>query len=211
MRTKTESCMINRSPLFKERMRIVRFLMLASTPMLLFIAPVTKEFTFWHELMEILAHLLVFSGVLIRVYTSLYSGGRKNAVLLTDGPYSVVRNPLYVGSLLAVIGLGLQTGSVIVAAVATTIFLVLHHWTIQKEEAFLQGHYGDTYRNYLRIVPRWMPNLSLWHQTQELVVKPRMVLLTMRDASGFIIALLLIETLCALRISAMLPAWIILP
>lgn len=203
--------MINRSPLFKERMRIVRFLMLLSLPMLLFIAPVTQEFTFWHELMELLAHLLVFSGVLIRVYTSLYSGGRKNAVLLTDGPYSVVRNPLYVGSLFAVIGLGLQTGSVIVAAVATTIFLVLHHWTIQKEEAFLQGHYGDAYRNYLRTVPRWVPNLSLWHQTHELVVQPRMELLTMRDASGFILALLLIETLCALRISAMLPAWIILP
>lgn len=45
----------------------------------------------------------------------------------------------------------------------------------------------------------------------ELVVKPRMVLLTIRDASGFVLALVIIELLCALRASAALPAWITLP
>lgn len=192
-------------------MTILRFLILLAIPILLFITPLRKESSLSHEFMEIFGHLLVFSGVLIRIYTSLYSGGRKNSILLVDGPYSVVRNPLYVGSLFAVIGLGLQTGSVVITGFAGAVFLLLHQLTIQKEEAFLSENYRDEYHKYRSSVPRWLPNLSLWRQPQELVVMPRMVLLTMRDASSFILALISIELLCTLHTSAFLPAWIILP
>ena len=48
-----------------------------------------------------------------RTWTSLYIGGRKNRALLTKGPYSVVRNPLYVFSILGAAGAGAQLGSVI--------------------------------------------------------------------------------------------------
>lgn len=203
--------MINKPTLLKERMHIARALLLFSAPLLVFIAPHWEDYSLLHESMETIGHLLVFSGVLIRVYTSLYSGGQKNKKLLVDGPYSIVRNPLYVGSLFAVLGLGLQTGSLVIAAIAVFVFLMLHQLTVLKEEAFLGEQYGDAYRNYYRSVPRWIPNLTLWKQMHELVVKPRMVLLTIRDASGFVLALVIIELLCALRASAALPAWITLP
>src|SRR5690242_19500682 len=44
---------------------------------------------------------LCFSaGALFRWWASLYIGGRKHQELVLDGPYSVCRNPLYLGSFL---------------------------------------------------------------------------------------------------------------
>lgn len=203
---------MQKSPiLFKKRMKIIRAAALLSAPLLLFIAPIEKEASLRHESMEAFAHILVFSGVLIRVYASLYSGGQKNKVLLTDGAFSIVRNPLYIGSLLAIVGLGLATGSLIIASIMTLVFLVVHKITVRKEEAFLYELFGEAYLLYCRTVPRWIPNISLWRQPQEVVVRPRMVLLTMRDASGFIFALIFIELVCTLHTSADLRAWINLP
>lgn len=158
--------------------------------------------------METLGHVLVMLGVLTRIYTSLFSGGRKNKVLLMDGPYSIVRNPLYVGSFLAVLGIGMQTASLTIALLAALVFLAIHHFTILREEKFLSGLYGNEYQSYLEAVPRWIPQFRLWHQPQEIIVQPRMVLLTIRDASMFILALILVELLCELRTANGLPTWL---
>lgn len=194
-----------------DRMKILRALMLLGAPLLIFIAPLWPELSFIHESMEALGHLLVFIGVIIRVYTSLYSEGRKNKVLLMDGPYSVVRNPLYVGSFMAVVGLGLQTGSLILTTAAAFTFLVMHKITIHREESHLRQLYGHAFDQYCLAVPRWMPNFFQWKQPQDLVVQPRMVLLTIRDTSGFILTLILIELLCTLRASGFMPIWFVLP
>ncbi len=197
--------------LFKQRLRIARFLALICAPMLIFISSAWKENHFIHEAMEVMGHLLVFFGVLTRIYSSLYAGGRKNTELMMEGTYSIVRNPLYVGSLLAVTGLGLQTGSFAITAFVIFVFMVLHKKAISKEEQFLSQKYGKKYQDYFDTVPRWIPEFQLWKQTSELVVKPHLVLFTMRDASVFVFMMMVIEILCGLRTSSVIPTWLILP
>ncbi len=61
-------------------------------------------------------HALFVAGVVLvgvatvgRLWCALYIGGRKNAVLVTEGPYAMTRNPLYFFSFLGFVGLGLAT------------------------------------------------------------------------------------------------------
>ncbi len=51
-------------------------------------------------------------------------GGRKILELVTDGPYSIMRNPLYVFSVIRVAGIGAQAGSVTIALVCACVALV---------------------------------------------------------------------------------------
>ena len=66
-----------------------------------------------HEMIEWFGIFAILLCIFGRTWTSLYIGGRKNRALLTKGPYSVVRNPLYVFSILGAAGAGAQLGSVI--------------------------------------------------------------------------------------------------
>jgi protein-S-isoprenylcysteine O-methyltransferase Ste14 len=42
----------------------------------------------------------LWPGATLRLWSTLYIGGRKRVVLVSDGPYSLCRNPLYVGTFL---------------------------------------------------------------------------------------------------------------
>lgn len=58
-----------------------------------------------HEIMRWTGYFLIFLGVGIRIYSSLYAGGFKNAQVLDKGSYSIVHNPLYVGTFLIIVGM----------------------------------------------------------------------------------------------------------
>src|SRR5690606_20550686 len=70
-----------------------------------------------HEAIEQAGMLLIIAAVLGRAWCSLYIGGRKSSQLVDTGPYSVSRNPLYVFSMLGVIGVGAQAGSLVLGPV----------------------------------------------------------------------------------------------
>src|SRR5262245_14008421 len=59
--------------------------------------------------------VLILLGILGRTWCTLYIGGLKKRELVTAGPYSLVRNPLYVFSALGAAGIGAQTGSALLA------------------------------------------------------------------------------------------------
>ena len=56
---------------------------------------------------------MIFLGIVGRLWSTLYIGGRKSAEVVTGGPYSMTRNPLYVFSTLAAAGVGAQMGSIV--------------------------------------------------------------------------------------------------
>lgn len=197
--------------LFKKRMFYTKLYILAVLPLILFAVPMWPEYSLPHELMELVGHICVIAGILIRVISSLYVGGRKNDVLVTDGPFSVVRNPLYVGSFIATIGLGFATGSMTILVALIACFMLCYFFTVGKEEAYLTAKFGEFYREYQARVPRWVPNLALWHNPAELTIRPRFVLLTARDALMFFAALMLIEALCELHVTGQFPSLLTLP
>lgn len=103
------------------------------------------------------AFLLLFGAALGRNWTSAYISGRKNAVLVRDGPYSMVRNPLYFFSFLGYLGAGLAFKSVVIAIAMAVAFFVTHWGTILAEERRLRRAFGAEFDDYSRRVPRFLP------------------------------------------------------
>ena len=101
--------------------------------------------------------LLVLPGLALRAYAAGYI--RKNAELTQTGPYAYTRNPLYLGSLLIVLGFGLAAGSWSMAALLTAVFLLIYLPTITAEEQYLRATF-PAFDSYAARVPRLLPRLS---------------------------------------------------
>jgi protein-S-isoprenylcysteine O-methyltransferase Ste14 len=101
-----------------------------------------------------------------RTWSSLYIAGRKTSELVTHGPYSIVRHPLYFFSLVGFVGGGLALELVTAGVVFAVIFVVTHGPTMRAEEAKLEKYYGDTYRDYMARVPRLIPRPSQYQDPE---------------------------------------------
>ena len=73
------------------------------------------------------------------------------------GPYRYVRNPMYVGGLLLLAGLGLYFRSPSVLILSVVIFLLVHLLVVLYEEPTLRAKFGAPYENYCERVRRWIP------------------------------------------------------
>ena len=78
--------------------------------------------------------------------------------LVTTGPYAVVRNPGYLGNLLALLGFGLALSS-LVGIVLTPVALVGLAIRIRREEQMLLAEFGDQFRAYMQRTHRLVPFL----------------------------------------------------
>ena len=79
--------------------------------------------------------------------------------LVADGPYRYVRNPLYLGTTLMTLGMGLLASRLGYAVIVIGV-LIFHLRLIGREELELKASQGESYRNYLRRVPRLLPSLT---------------------------------------------------
>lgn len=73
------------------------------------------------------------------------------------GPYRYVRNPMYLSGLATFVGFGLYVRSLAVLAFAAAWFLLIHGVVLFIEEPGLHRRFGNTYDEYRRRVPRWVP------------------------------------------------------
>ncbi len=160
---------------------------------------------------EWFSYILIVSGILIRSYSSLYIGGRKNDTVVRGGPFSVVRNPLYVGSFIALVGVAMQTKSVFFFCVLTGAFLLYYPLVVLREEGFLLQKFGDAYREYKLHTPRWLPRLSLWHNDESVTCRPIFVLRTMAEGLIFFLIIPLLDGVAMLHASGWLPILIRVP
>ena len=76
--------------------------------------------------------------------------------LVVTGAYRFSRNPMYVGLMSALIGLGLILGAVPMLLSAAVMFLYLDRYVIAREEAYLARKFGDAFRGYCTKVRRWI-------------------------------------------------------
>ncbi len=77
--------------------------------------------------------------------------------LVVEGLHRYVRNPMYIGVLLIVIGQAVLFQSRILAEYSALFWLVTHLFVLLYEEPALQRKFGDEYRGYRQRVPRWIP------------------------------------------------------
>ena len=85
------------------------------------------------------------------------TGGVGGSFLVISGPFSHVRNPLYVGNILLYFGLGVMSWSLFpyLQIVAIIFFLIQYHFIVKEEEGYLIKTYKDDYKRYVENVPRF--------------------------------------------------------
>lgn len=79
-----------------------------------------------------------------------------NRVLVTDGVYKFSRNPMYLGMIVSLLGIGLFAGTLPVLLVPLAQFLVLNFVFIPFEEQKLTNIFGQSYLDYGNRVRRWI-------------------------------------------------------
>lgn len=109
--------------------------------------------------------LFVITGSALRAWSTLYNryaqGERKS--LATGGPYSWLRNPLYVANSLVLIGGFVASGLWAWLPAALLWFGLVYTFTIRHEERRLREKYGSDYAAYCTSVGRWLPRrLGEW-------------------------------------------------
>ncbi len=77
--------------------------------------------------------------------------------LVAVGFYRYVRNPMYVGVLLILIGHFLWFGFWWLLAYTVFAFIIVHLFVTLYEEPTLKRKFGTAYEDYLQRVPRWIP------------------------------------------------------
>ena len=77
--------------------------------------------------------------------------------LVIQGPYMFVRNPMYIGAGLALIGAAIFYGSWPLLGYAALFFLVTHLFVLLYEEPTLRRTFGEEYEAYCRQIRRWWP------------------------------------------------------
>ena len=80
--------------------------------------------------------------------------------LITTGFYRHVRNPVYLGALLAMIGHILWSGSIWVIVYFLIYVIAFYILITVFEEPSLRTRFGLGYEEYLKRVPRWIPRLK---------------------------------------------------
>ena len=149
--------------------------------------PMIPYKSFWYQLLLSGGFAMTVAGVMGRVYCSLFIGGRKNERVVQEGPFSVVRNPLYLCSLLAITGCAMQTGMISFVLLVVVAFALYYPRVVAKEEAFLAHRFGVEYEDYKRKVPRWEVDFSLWHAPEIVDIKLAFIWKTILDSSLFFI------------------------
>jgi protein-S-isoprenylcysteine O-methyltransferase Ste14 len=75
--------------------------------------------------------------------------------VVTAGVYQYVRNPMYVGLMLMVGGLGVALASDWALVMIVPLALTLRNGVVLREEFYLERKFGDEYRRFKARVPRW--------------------------------------------------------
>ncbi len=81
----------------------------------------------------------------------------KNKELSTNGPYAIMRNPMYIGRYLLILGGIITTGSWILVALYTIIYYFYMVNRVKREEDVLIKIFGNNYGEYCKQVNRFVP------------------------------------------------------
>lgn len=116
----------------------------------------------------ILGLMITVSGQLIRGATIglayIVRGGKDKKVyadnLVTEGIFNHCRNPLYVGNVLMLLGVGILSNSLIYIGLIMPLFLFIYQAIVLAEENFLRKKFGEQFDQYCSRVHRWLINFK---------------------------------------------------
>ncbi|HEX2788326.1 MAG TPA: isoprenylcysteine carboxylmethyltransferase family protein [Ignavibacteria bacterium] len=118
----------------------------------------------------IIGFVIALCGEAIRIWAVSYAGsetrttsGVGGTYLVTQGPYSITRNPLYIGNILIYTGIGVMSKALFpYLQIAGLIFFTFQYYCIiLNEEEYLQKTFRDKFHIYTVTVNRFFPKFKL--------------------------------------------------
>ncbi len=142
--------------------------------------------------------LLMFGGILGRIFSTLSIGGHKDRVVVQTELYSVCRNPLYFSSFLMAVGTGLLFARLDFSMLIVAAFMVVFYPMMRNEARVLRAKFPD-YEEYERQVPLFFPNFLLWRERGQYQIDFRLLKRTLLDSSLILLAIpvMLLLRMCA--------------
>jgi protein-S-isoprenylcysteine O-methyltransferase Ste14 len=111
---------------------------------------------------NLIGTIFVAAGLGLRVWAAgvLDKGGG----LCTDGPFRLLRHPLYLGSSLAAVGFAVMVNRAWACLLILALFILLYAAQVLSEERRLRQEFGRAHADYARrvpiLIPRWAPPAS---------------------------------------------------
>ncbi|MEB3104636.1 MAG: isoprenylcysteine carboxylmethyltransferase family protein [Cyanobacteriota bacterium] len=144
-------------------------------------------------------------GAAGRIWCSFFISGRKDGQLVTEGPYSISRNPLYVFSCIGLTGVGLTTETLTYPLLFLVIFGLYYPGIMAREERRLEELFGEAYRTYQQRVPRFWPQPGLYSEPASWTSNPRLFRRHILSDIWFVWIAAIIELIEGLRTMGLLP------
>ena len=139
---------------------------------------------------------LVVLGGFGRIWASLYLEGFKTRKLIKEGPYSMVRNPLYFFSLMLFLGMCFAIKSIAVSFALLVVFVLFHIPTILNEEKVLLSTHDESYKAYYESTPRLLPNIFKYKKTEStdmIQVRIKSIIKRLWEVIGYLFLFTLID------------------
>ncbi len=155
--------------------------------------------------------LLVVGAVLWRLWVTLFIAGRKEAQLVREGPFALCRHPLYLGSIVGALGIGLTTHSIALAIALPLMVGAIVFAAARREDTALLALHGDDWRRYRDSVRAFWPARSRRRMPESVAVPPTIYRKAFLDAASFLGLWLLVMLFDGLRASGAWPALFSLP
>ena len=157
----------------------------------------------------LLGIVLIVIGEIIRLKSVSFAGGETRTMnvgassICKSGPYSIVRNPLYIGNMMIYVGFAFVAGSVYVVTISSitlVYFLIQYSLIISLEEEALEKKFGDEYITYKKLVPSILPRINNTFRNYDTI--PTSLAKTLKTEKRTLQNILLVSLLLFLRINS---------
>lgn len=77
-------------------------------------------------------------------------------MVVSDGPFSYSRNPMYLSLALIYLGFASILNDLLTVLILIPVFFIVNWRIIPYEEKYLEAKFGDQYRTYRNKVRKWL-------------------------------------------------------
>jgi len=158
---------------------------------------------------------LMLLGEAIRIWGVGYAGfitRTRNVgapLLVTSGPFAIIRNPLYAGNFFLALGACVAFNALMpwVLILYVVLYGVQYHFIVRLEETTLENKFGDAYRRYTAKVPRFFPGFRKYDEPSQVFFNAGIAFANERKTFVSIVLILALSILLTLHRNPVLP-WI---
>lgn len=100
--------------------------------------------------------LLAWSALTLRHHATTILPDKAATALVTDGPYRLRRNPIYIAHVLILLGIAELTRNVWFVILCVPYVALVTWLAVLPEERHLEARFGEAYRDYKARTRRWI-------------------------------------------------------